>query len=75
MAQLITKYADAVDQNGLPDPDYEKLNIDENVAETSVSAIFLQKSYTDNILRVTIKLKFGQNNSLNEGKENIWKIQ
>lgn len=32
MAQLITKYADAVDWNELPDPDYEKLNIDENVA-------------------------------------------
>lgn len=42
MAQLITKYADAVDWNELPDPDYEKLNIDENtVAETSVSAIFV----------------------------------
>ena len=39
MAQLITKYADAVDWNELPDPDYEKLNIDENIAETSVSAI------------------------------------
>ena len=38
MAQLITKYADAVDWNELPDPDYEKLNIDENIAETSVSA-------------------------------------
>lgn len=44
MAQLITKYADAVDWNELPDPDYEKLNIDENMAETSVSAfVFLQK--------------------------------
>lgn len=41
MAQLITKYADAVDWNELPDPDYEKLNIDENMAETSVSAISL----------------------------------
>lgn len=42
MAQLITKYADAVDWNELPDPDYEKLNIDENtVAGTSVSAIFV----------------------------------
>ena len=44
MAQLITKYADAVDWNELPDPDYEKLNIDESKAETSVSAfVFLQK--------------------------------
>lgn len=45
MAQLITKYADAVDWNELPDPDYEKLNIDDDYkAETSVSAfVFLQK--------------------------------
>ena len=43
MAQLITKYADAVDWNELPDPDYEKLNIDSKiiVAGTSVSAIFV----------------------------------
>ena len=43
MAQLITKYADAVDWNELPDPDYEKLNIDNKkiVAGTSVSAIFV----------------------------------
>lgn len=40
MAQLITKYADAVDWNKLPNPDCGKLNIEENVAETSVSAIF-----------------------------------
>lgn len=32
MAQLITKYADAVDWNELPDPDYKKLNIDESKA-------------------------------------------
>ena len=29
MAQLITKYADAVDWNELEEPDYEKLNIDD----------------------------------------------
>lgn len=49
MAQLITKYADAVDWNELEDPDYEKLNIDSKiiVAGTSVSAIFvmLMKKY------------------------------
>ena len=48
MAQLITKYADVVDWNELPDPDYEKLNIDNNtIAGTSVSAIFvmLMKKY------------------------------
>ena len=44
MAQLITKYADAVDWNELEDPDYEKLNIDSKaVAETSVSAIFVMQ--------------------------------
>lgn len=54
MAQLITKYADAVDWNELPDPDYEKLNIDENMAETSVSAFCLKKGYTEERLRVTL---------------------
>lgn len=60
MAQLITKYADAVDWNELPDPDYEKLNIDENVAETSASAIsfysgkIFKKRYTESKLRVTL---------------------
>lgn len=52
MAQLITKYADAVDWNELEDPDYEKLNIDSKiiVAGTSVSAIFVMqgKKYTLN---------------------------
>ena len=46
MAQLITKYADAVDWNELEDPDYEKLNIDnvKMMAGTSVSAILIFKN-------------------------------
>ena len=41
MAQLITKYADAVDWNELEDPDFDKLNNVKLMAETSVSAIFV----------------------------------
>lgn len=50
MAQLITKYADAVDWNELEDPDFDKLNNVKLMAETSVSAIFVmqRKKYTLN---------------------------
>ena len=43
MAQLITKYADAVDWNELEDPDFDKLNNVKLMAETSVSAIFVMQ--------------------------------
>ena len=45
MAQLITKYADAVDWNELADPDFDKLNNDnvKMMAGTSVSAIFVMQ--------------------------------
>ena len=45
MAQLITKYADAVDWNELEDPDFDKLNNDnvKRMAETSISAIFVMQ--------------------------------
>ena len=63
MAQLITKYADAVDWNELEDPDFDKLNNDKKVAETSVSAIFvmqvkkypLNRFYKKKIQNISIK--------------------
>ena len=63
MAQLITKYADAVDWNELEDPDFDKLNNVKLMAETSVSAIFVMQVkkyplngfYKKKILNISIK--------------------
>lgn len=66
MAQLITKYADAVDWNELEDPDFNKLNNDnvKMMAGTSVSAIFVMQVkkyplngfYKEKIQNISIKI-------------------